>query len=61
MSFEEALNSINVDSSFENRKLIAEKNEILDYTASELQDNELLEKLKKGILIKVNPSTDKEI
>ena len=52
-SIVEALNSIGVDSSFNNRKQIAIKNGINDYTGTAEQNIELLNKLKAGRLIKV--------
>lgn len=52
-SIVEALNSIGVDSSFNNRKQIAIKNGINDYTGTAEQNIELLNKLKDGKLIQV--------
>ncbi len=52
-SIVEALNSIGVDSSFNNRKQIAIKNGINDYTGTAEQNIELLNKLKDGKLIEV--------
>ena len=52
-SIVEALNSIGVDSSFNNRKQIAVKNGINNYTGTATQNIELLDKLKAGRLIKV--------
>ena len=49
-SFVDALKSINVDSSKENRKKIAEKIGIKDYTGTPEQNMELLNKLKEGKL-----------
>jgi len=48
-----ALNSIKVDSSYKHRKKIAEKNGIKNYKGTAKQNIELLNKLKKGKLIKV--------
>lgn len=53
-SIVEALNSIGVDSSFANRKSIAALNGISGYTGTASQNTELLNKLKKGVLIKSN-------
>jgi len=53
-SIVEALNSIGVDSSFANRKSIAALNGISGYTGTAAQNTELLNKLKKGVLIKSN-------
>lgn len=47
-----ALNSIGVDSSKENRKKIAAKNGISDYSGTASQNTALLKKLKAGKLIK---------
>ena len=52
-SIVEALNSIGVDSSFNNRKQIAIKNGINDYTGTAEQNIELLNKLKDGKLIEI--------
>ena len=52
-SIVEALKSIGVDSSFNNRKKIAVKNGINNYTGIATQNIELLDKLKAGRLIKV--------
>ena len=52
-SIVEALKSIGVDSSFNNRKKIAVKNGINNYTGTATQNIELLYKLKAGRLIKV--------
>ena len=52
-SIVEALKSIGVDSSFNNRKKIAVKNGINNYTGTATQNIELLDKLKAGRLIKV--------
>jgi N-acetylmuramoyl-L-alanine amidase CwlA len=51
-SIVDALNSIGVDSSFEHRKKIAQKNNVRDYTGTAQQNNQLLAKLKAGKLIK---------
>lgn len=51
-SFVDALNSIGVDSSKENRKRIAVKNGIKNYAFTGDQNNALLSKLKAGRLIK---------
>ena len=48
----DALKSIGEDSSMSNRKIIAELNEISDYTWTAAQNIELLNKLKEGVLIK---------
>lgn len=53
-SIVDALNSIGVDSSFANRKTIAVLNGISDYSGTASQNTELLNKLKKGVLIKSN-------
>ena len=53
-SIVEALQSIEVDSSFDNRKKIALLNGISNYSGTESQNIELLSKLKKGLLIKSN-------
>ncbi len=52
-SIVEALKSIGVDSSFNNRKKIAIKNGINNYEGTETQNIELLNKLKAGKLIKI--------
>lgn len=52
-SIVEALKSIGVDSSFNNRKKIAVKNGINNYTGTATQNIEILDKLKAGRLIKV--------
>ena len=52
-SIVEALKSIGVDCSFNNRKKIAVKNGINNYTGTATQNIELLDKLKAGRLIKV--------
>ena len=52
ISLVDALNSIGVDSSYSNRKSIAELNGISDYSGTAEQNIELLNKLKNGILIK---------
>lgn len=51
-SIVDALNSIKVDSSFNNRKRIAQKNNVKDYKGTAVQNNQLLDKLKAGRLIK---------
>lgn len=51
-SIVDALNEIGVDSSYANRKQLAQKNGIANYTGTAAQNTELLNKLKKGILIK---------
>lgn len=48
-----ALNSIGVNSSFDYRKKIAQKNNVRDYTGTVQQNKQLLEKLKAGRLIKI--------
>lgn len=48
-----ALDSIGVDSSKENRKKIAEKNGMADYSGAAFQNTLLLKKLKAGNLIKI--------
>lgn len=53
VSIVSALNSIEVNSSFENRKKIAQKNNIKDYIGTAQQNNQMLEKLKAGRLIQV--------
>ena len=52
LSFVDGLKSINVDSSFANRKRIAYKNGINNYTGSAFQNMKLLNLLKKGKLKK---------
>lgn len=52
VSIVDALDSIKVDSSFENRKKIAQKNNVRDYKGTAVQNNRLLDKLKAGKLIK---------
>lgn len=51
-SIVEALKSIGVDNSFNNRKKIAVKNGISDYSGTATQNTQLLNKLKSGRLIK---------
>lgn len=51
-SIVDALNSIGVNSSYANRKAIATKNGISNYTGTATQNNSLLVKLKAGRLIK---------
>ena len=53
-SIVDALNSIGVDSSLTNRKAIAALNGISGYSGTAEQNIELLNKLKKGVLIKSN-------
>ena len=53
-SIVDALNSIGVDSSLTNRKAIAALNGISGYSGTAEQNIELLNKLKKGLLIKSN-------
>ena len=53
-SLTDALKSIGVDSSFNNRKAIAKINGISNYSGTASQNIELLNKLKKGLLIKSN-------
>ena len=53
LSFVDGLKSIGVDSSFVNRKRIANVNGISNYTGSALQNIKLLNMLKKGTLRKV--------
>lgn len=48
-----ALNSIKVNSSFANRKKIAVKNNVYNYTGTATQNNQLLSKLKAGKLKKI--------
>lgn len=50
-SFVDALKSINVDSSFENRKVIATKNGISNYSGSAQQNTTLLNLFKQGKLV----------
>lgn len=51
-SLVDALNSIGVDSSFANRKKIAQRNNVKDYTGDAIQNNQILAKLKAGRLKK---------
>lgn len=51
-SIVDALNEIGVDSSYANRKQLAQKNGISNYTGTAAQNTELLNKLKNGTLIK---------
>lgn len=53
VSIVDALNSIGVDSSFNNRKKLSQKNNVHDYTGTAAQNNQLLAKLKAGRLIKI--------
>lgn len=48
----DALNKINVDSSYKNRKSIAIKNGLTDYSGKKEENLELLEKLQAGKLVK---------
>lgn len=48
----DALNKINVDSSYKNRKSIAVKNGLIDYSGKKEENLELLEKLQAGKLVK---------
>lgn len=48
-----ALNSIGVNSSYDYRKKIAQKNNVNNYTGTAQQNIQLLEKLKAGRLIKI--------
>ena len=48
----DALNKINVDSSYKNRKSIAVKNGLTDYSGKKEENLELLEKLQAGKLVK---------
>ena len=56
-SLVDALKSIGVDSSYSNRKQIAELNGISDYTGTSAQNNQLLSLLKQGKLIKSKKTT----
>lgn len=51
-SLVDALNSIKVDSSFEHRVKIAQKNNVKNYKGTALQNKRLLDKLKAGKLIR---------
>lgn len=51
-SIVDALNQINVDSSFENRKNLAEKNNIINYTGTSTQNTKMLNLLKQGKLVR---------
>ena len=51
-SFVDALKEIGVDSSFANRKIIAERNGISNYRGTSLQNTKLLKLLKEGKLRK---------
>ena len=51
-SLVDALNQIGVDSSFEYRKKLAQKNNVRDYEGKAQQNRQLLDKLKAGKLIK---------
>ena len=59
-SLVDGLNSVGVDSSFTNRKIIAFLNGITDYTGTAAQNTALLNLLKKGLLIKDNDSSDSD-
>ena len=48
----DALNKINVDSSYKNRKSIAVKNGLTDYSGKKEENLELLKKLQEGKLVK---------
>ena len=61
VSLVDALKSIGVDSSMANRKIIAQINNITDYSGTSEQNLELLNKLKKGFLIKSLSSTIIEV
>lgn len=52
LSLVDALKKININSSFENRKEIAQKNGITDYKGTYIQNLKLLNLLKKGLLKK---------
>ena len=52
-SIVDALNSIGVDSSFAYRKKIAVKNNIINYKGTYTQNNQMLDRLKAGRLIKL--------
>ena len=52
-SIVDALKSIDVDSSFENRKRIAAKNKINNYRGTSYQNSKMLKLLKRGQLLKV--------
>lgn len=51
-SIVDGLNSIGVDSSFNNRKKIAQKNNIHNYKGTATQNNQMLSRLKAGRLIR---------
>lgn len=51
-SIVDGLKSIGVDSSLDNRKKIAQKNNIHDYKGNAVQNNQMLSKLKAGKLIR---------
>ena len=53
VSIVSALKSIGVDSSYANRKKIAVKNNINNYTGTAVQNNQMLDKLKAGKLFKI--------
>jgi N-acetylmuramoyl-L-alanine amidase len=52
-SIVDGLNSIGVDSSYNNRKKIAQKNNIHDYKGTASQNSQMLARLKAGRLIRV--------
>lgn len=52
-SIVEALNEINIDSSFNNRKNLAQVNGIENYTGTSGQNTIMLNKLKQGLLISI--------
>ena len=51
-SIVDALESLKIDSSFANRKKIAEKNRIASYTGTPRQNLKMLDLLKQGKLLK---------
>lgn len=51
-SIVDALNEIHVDSSFDNRKRLAIKNNIVSYSGTSAQNTKLLNLLKQGMLVK---------
>ena len=50
ISLADALNEIYVNNDFEYRTLLAEKNDISNYTGSQIQNLKLLQMLKEGTL-----------
>lgn len=52
VSIVDSLKAVGIDSSYENRKKIADKNGITDYTGNAEQNSTMLSLLKKGKLIK---------